>query len=208
MSSRDVILNEFRADLCERAIKNWSAFNENLDDLWTFFDLKRRAYSRVSVEYFVLKRAYPAWTTDEITTIIEDHLTKMKLLPGFFEQLAEMYTNNPFPSPPIVLWGIFQTAHPNYYNDYIVCLNSKSNAYNHSSISNEDMGCAKARCSCERNLAVFVPCGHAICADPCYKGLVDKSSCPICRQMIDMVFTTKDVSLPIPMGILFAPLFK
>ena len=208
LQSRDAILNEFRTNLCERALKNWSGFIEHLDELWTFFDLKSRAYSRVSMEYFVLKRAYPPWTTDEITSIMGDHLIKMQLLPGFFQQLATMYGENPLPLPSIMLWGVFQTMHPNYYNDCVVCLNSTSKAYNHSSVSNEDMGCAVARCSCERNVAVFVPCGHAICADPCYRGLIDKRRCPICRQLITTMFTTKDLELPVQMGVLFAPLFE
>lgn len=65
-----------------------------------------------------------------------------------------------------------------------------------------------ALCNCERNPAVFVPCAHAVCASPRYHSLVDKGRYPMCRQVINKVFTPKDLEMPSSMSVLIAVLLK
>jgi hypothetical protein len=91
---------------------------------------------------------------------------------------------------------MFQTMHPDYYTNCVVCLNTKTKDNDHRSVTEDDMGCAHSRCSCECDLTVFIPCGHVVCMDPCYKSLKNKDNCLLCRQDIEDVISTKDLVMP------------
>lgn len=198
LASREQILNEFKADLCTQALQNWVGFSTNIENLWKFFDFQRKVYSRTSVDYFVLKRAYPVWTIEEILQIIDDVLIIIKKLPAIFKHLYMLPKSHRNILPPCFLWGMFQAVHPNYYTDCSVCLKNEKSLHSHGTVSDNEVGCETSSCVCQRNLMVFVPCGHAVCAIPCYE-LLDKTICLLCQQTITDTFSTQNITMPTEM---------
>lgn len=206
LEKRDTILMQFKADLLTEAIKNWNKFveqGESVDTLWKFFDLKRKMYSKTNLDYFILKRAYPAWTVNEQESIVNGILHKMTETPTLFQKLYEVMNARGMLNmmPDLLLWGFHQAVHPGYYLECAYCLRvSSQDTHCCGAQRDDEMGFDETKkhevCFCEKNLAVFVPCGHAVCAKSCYDAVKENQECLLCKSKISRVFLTKDAKVP------------
>lgn len=51
---------------------------------------------------------------------------------------------------------------------------------------------------CHAEVAMFRPCGHTMCYDPCFLEYKDQQLCPTCRTKIDKVIFNNDVKFQLP----------